>query len=395
MNGLIGFGSLDQRADGCRCRVENGALVVLNHFPETTGIGVCGHTLEHDFGATQRQRPVGDVGVASDPTDVGRAPEHVVGLQVERPLGGQRSVQQVTTGAVLNAFWFASGTGCVQQEQRMLCRHPLGFTGIGLTGDGIVHPHVATGGHGHVSTRPLDNQHTRNALATAQRQSLVDDGLQGQLLATADLVVSRDNHFGTGVVDAVAQALGGEAAKHHGMGCTDAGTRLHGGHTFDGHGDVDDHAVTFLNALRLQRIGDLAGLGQQASVADLGDFAAIGLEDDRRFVAQAFFNVSVQAVVRRVQRTVCKPLEERRIAFVQRFCERCFPADQLTGMTGPIAFVVSLGFLAQRIIGSHTGHSSVFDEFFAGLVNGQYACTFISTHVVSWTMGGEIERPLM
>ena len=152
VHSIVGFSSLDERADCRGSRVENAALVILDHLPETTGIGVSGHAFEHDFRAAQGQGAIGDVGVACDPADVGGTPEHVVGLQVERPLGGQCSVQQVTACAVLNTFWLAGGTGGVQQEQRMLCRHPLGFACGRLASNGVFHPHVTAFGHGNGRT---------------------------------------------------------------------------------------------------------------------------------------------------------------------------------------------------------------------------------------------------
>ena len=81
--------------------------MVLDHLPEAASVWVSRHAFEHDFSAAQSQWAVGDVRVASDPTDVGGTPEHVVVFQVESPLGGQCCVQQVAAGAVLHAFWLA------------------------------------------------------------------------------------------------------------------------------------------------------------------------------------------------------------------------------------------------------------------------------------------------
>jgi len=81
--------------------------VVLNHFPETACVRVCGHTFKHNFCTAQGQGAVGDVGMACDPTNVGRAPEHVVLFQVEGPFGGQGRVQQVAACRVLNTFGLA------------------------------------------------------------------------------------------------------------------------------------------------------------------------------------------------------------------------------------------------------------------------------------------------
>ena len=53
--------------------------MVLDHLPEAAGIGIGGDALEDEFGRAERQRAVGDIGVAGDPADIGGAPEDVVG----------------------------------------------------------------------------------------------------------------------------------------------------------------------------------------------------------------------------------------------------------------------------------------------------------------------------
>ena len=109
------------------------------------------------------------------------------------------------------------------------------------------------------------------------------------------------------------------------MGGTNAGASLHGGHAFNGHGNIDDHAVTLFHTLGTQGIGDLAGFGQQTAVSDFGDFATVGFKNDGGFVAQAFFDIAVKAVVRRIQCAVFKPFEEWGIAFIKHLGERRFP----------------------------------------------------------------------
>jgi hypothetical protein len=140
--------------------------------------------------------------------------------------------------------------------------------------------------------------------------------------------------------DAVAHALRAEAAEHHRVRGADAGAGLHGGHAFDAHRHVDDDAVTLLHAARLQRVGELAHLGQQFAVADLGDLAVVGFEDDGRLATQAALDVAVQAVVRHVERAVLEPLEERGAFAVQHLGEGRLPADDLARQAGPVAFVV-------------------------------------------------------
>ena len=77
------------------------------------------------------------------------------------------------------------------------------------------------------------------------------------------------------------------------MCSADAGASLHGGHAINGHGDVDDNAIAFLDAERFQPIGNLASFGQQFAVSDARDFAAVGFKDQGSFVAKAFFNIAI------------------------------------------------------------------------------------------------------
>ena len=208
VHGVVGFRSLDERADGCGRGVKDRDLVVLDHFPETARVGIGGDAFEHDFGAAQSQWAIGDVSVARDPADVGGAPEHVVCLQVEGPLCGQGRVQQIATSAVLNAFGFAGGAGGVEQEQGVLGTHPLGLAGGGLLVGQIGHPQVAACGHGDVGARALDDQDILDGAATAQIDGVVHDGFEGQQLAATHLVVGGDHGHRAGVFDAVAQRLG-------------------------------------------------------------------------------------------------------------------------------------------------------------------------------------------
>ena len=205
MHFIFGFSRFDQRTNGGRCRVENRDLVVLNHFPETSSVRKCGHALKHNFSAAQGQRAVGDVGVSCHPSNVGRAPEHVVWFQVEGPLGGQGCVQQVAASRVLYTFGFACGARGVKQEQGMLSAHPFGLASAGLLSKQFVHPSVTACRHGHIGTAALDHQHIFDAAATAQCNGFVHNGFQRQLFATANLMVGCDDGLGARVFNAIAQ----------------------------------------------------------------------------------------------------------------------------------------------------------------------------------------------
>ena len=77
------------------------------------------------------------------------------------------------------------------------------------------------------------------------------------------------------------------------MCSTNAGASLHGRNAINGHGDVDDNAVTFLDANRFEAVGNLAGFGEQFAVGNARNFSAIGFKNEGCFMAQAFFHIAV------------------------------------------------------------------------------------------------------
>ena len=199
----------------------------------------------------------------------------------------------------------------------------------------------------------LVNDDVLQGFTAAQGNGLVDDGLQRQVLAAAQLFISGDDHHRTGPLHTVAHALRAEAAEHHRVDGADARAGLHCGHALDAHAHVDDNAVTLLDPACLHRVGQLAHLGQQFAVADAGDSTVVGLEDDGRLVAQAALDVAIQAVVADVQRAVGKPLVKGRVAAVQHFGEGGPPADEFARQASPISLVVAVGLGDQCVISCH------------------------------------------
>ena len=257
---------------------------------------------------------------------------------------------------MLHALRRARRTGGVQDEQWMLGIDPFRLALRALAFDQVVQPGVAAGHHRQVAARAFIHDDVFHALAAAQRQRFVDDGFQWQLLAAAQLLVARDDGYGARVDDAFLQRLCREAAEHDGVGGADARAGLHGCNAFDGHRHIDDHAVALGDALGFQAVGELADFFVQLGIRCLGDGAVIGFEDDGRLVAQAIFDVAVQAVVGHVQQAVFEPLVERRVVFVQGAGERLFPAQVFARQLGPEAFVVAFGIGHHGAVGVHAGN---------------------------------------
>ena len=131
---------LHEGTDGGGCGVELGDAVALDDVPQpilVPGVAVVadaqffagrvGGALVDDRGGAVGQRPVDDVAVAGDPTDVGGAPVDVgVGAQVEHDPVGERDLGQVAAAGVHDALGLGGGARGVEQVQQLLGVHRLG-----------------------------------------------------------------------------------------------------------------------------------------------------------------------------------------------------------------------------------------------------------------------------
>ena len=139
------------------------------------------------------------------------------------------------------------------------------------------------------------------------------------------------------------------------MRCANSRAGLHRDHRFDRHRHVDQHPIALRDTARLERVGKATDAVIQLAIADAGQLAVIGLENDGDLVGLGV-EMPVQAVVRSIGRAVMKPAKERCVRLIQRLGERLFPQQLLTRMTRPETFEIALGLIAQRLIGSHAGN---------------------------------------
>ena len=330
--------------------------MALDHLPEAPGIRKSRHAFKNDLRGTGRQRPIGHIGVAGDPTDVGSAPENIAGLQVKGPVHGQFGPQQVAGGGMLHAFGLAGGAGGVEDEQRMLCVHSHRRAGGALASQRLGKGLVAPGNHVAGRGRALIDQHVLDGVATAHGQAFVDDGFEGQLFAAAHLEVGGDDGDRTRVDDAFVQSLGGKAAEHHAVGGADAGAGLHGDHALNRHGHVDQDPVAAVDAAGFQRIGKLADAGQQLLVADAVDGAVVGLKDDGSLVFDRRAHMAVQAIGAGVELAIVKPAVKGGVGFVQGPGERLVPNQVVARQGSPETFQIGLGAGAHGVIAVHAGN---------------------------------------
>ncbi|MNM79754.1 hypothetical protein D3C81_916990 [compost metagenome] len=347
------FAFAHQRTDGGRCGVEDGDLVLVDHFPEARGVGVVRHALEHHRGGAIGQRAVDDVAVAGDPAHVGGAPVDVVFAQVEHRFMRVRRIEQVATAGVQHALGLAGGTGGVKDEQRIFRVHAFRFAHRRLRVDDVVEPAIPRRLHVHRTTGMADHQHGFHGVGAGQLQCGVDVGLQRHLLATTQAFIGGDDQLAGAVADAVGDGVGGKPTKHHRVDRTDAGAGQHGHGGVDDHRQVDGDAVALLDAERTQCVAQAADAFVQLAVGDLLRRAvrAIGLEQDGGLVTTRG-QLPVQAVDADVELTVLEPLDAEIVELVADVLDlgRLYvPIQALSGL-GPECIGVVHRFAVQLLI---------------------------------------------
>src|SRR5450759_4557574 len=107
---------LHERANRRRRRVENRDAVSLADVPEPVLFGPVGRAFVHHAGRAVGERAVDEIRVPGHPTDVGRAPEDIVLLEIEDHSGRGCDSGEIAAGRVHDALWLAGGPRCVEDE---------------------------------------------------------------------------------------------------------------------------------------------------------------------------------------------------------------------------------------------------------------------------------------
>src|SRR5215510_219863 len=294
-----------QRPDRGGRGIEGVDAPLVDHVPEARGGRIIGHALEHQRGGPIGQRAVKDVAVARHPADIGRAPVDVALVIVEHQLVREGDKDQIATGGVQDALRFTGRARGVEDEQRILRLHRLGWT-IGADLDEfLVQPHVAPGGDGYLIAGAAHDQDLFVTLALLQ--GLVGILLEGDDAAAAHAFIRRNNEFGVGVDDPTGQAVRREAAKHHRMHGADAAASQHGIGRLGDHRQVDGDPVALFDTVGFEHVGEFRDALVQLAV---GDFFVVGgviaLPDNRHLVG-TFFQMPVDAIDRNVKHAVFVP----------------------------------------------------------------------------------------
>ena len=187
---------------------------------------------------------------------------------------------------------------------------------------------MVTPGHKRHGRQATVNQQHGARLVAGQADGLIEQRLVRQRLAPARAPVSAHNHLGLGILDARRQRAAGKTAKHHAMNRPDAGAGQHGKGGLGNHRHVDQHAVAFSHAQRLQAGSHALHFGVQVSKG-VGFFKAgfAGNGNQGRLIS-ALFQVTVNRVVAQVGQPALEPARKRWVIVVADTVKRLVPLNQ-------------------------------------------------------------------
>ena len=240
------------------------------------------------------------------------------------------------------ALRLARGARRVEDEQRVFRVHPLGLVAGGLGVDDVVPPHVLGPLPRRVLARALDHEHVRDrapdrpGCCSLGARASSTSGLRAKVCAAAVAAVGGDDELGLGVVDALAQALGAEAAEDHGVDGADARAGEHRDHGFGDLREVDRDAVALADAQREQAVCGLLHALVHVVVGERLGVAGLALEVERDALAAALAHVAVYRVVARVEGAVGEPSGDRGVGPIEHLRERRVPREALR-LLAPIA----------------------------------------------------------
>ena len=173
--------------------------------------------------------------------------------------------EQIAGRRVQHALGFAGRAAGVEDEERMFAVERLGGAIGGGVGHQFVPPEIAARLHVDLLIAAIED----DALLDGRRlrQGGIDVLLERHDLAAPPAAVGGDDQPGLGVVVAVGDGVGAEAAEDDGVHRADAGTGEHGDGQLGDHRHVDGDAVAGLDAQSFEHVGELADFAVQILIA--------------------------------------------------------------------------------------------------------------------------------
>ncbi len=122
------FTHFDKSTNRGGCSIKNRHAILFNNIPHTPRIRSTGRAFIHYRCGTVGKRPINNVAVPRNPTDIRSTPVYIRILQVKNPFGGNVSIQIVSSSCMHNSFGFTGTTRSVENKQHILAVHLFGGT---------------------------------------------------------------------------------------------------------------------------------------------------------------------------------------------------------------------------------------------------------------------------
>ena len=339
---------LEQPQSGRR-HVELRDLVLVDDIPVPGEVGVRRCTFKHHSRHTEEQRRIHNISMARNPTDISSTEEPITVVNVKDILSGDGSAQEIAASGVHNTLGLSGRSRRVKEEQWVLRVH--GLRGdicrplVGL----LVPPEIAPLSPRDIGTSALVDKDVPDVGALLQ--SIVDNLLGANQLATALALVRGYDDLALGIDDPVAQRVGRETGENDRVDGSDSGAGEEGDESLGNHGEVDGYGVALADAHLLEDVGGLGDLAKELAVGDIATFAGlVGFVDDGDLVG-VLDGVPVDAVVRGVELAFQEPGV---IAFGERAAvhslEILGPAQQLAGLPPPELIRLGDGLLVELLV---------------------------------------------
>ena len=182
-------------------------------------------------------------------------------------------------------------------------------------------------------------------------------------LGAAEGGVLGDQQLAGGVVDAVAQRLGGEGPEHDRVHCADAGAGQHRDRQLRHHLQVDADTVALAHAQPLEHVAELLHLLQQLGEGHRGILGrVVALPDDGGVGAVSRLDVAVDAVVAGVEGGAFEPGDLRRDEVVAAHLLPAAEPGEPLGDLGPESLGIAQGTLVPLPVLIETVHVGARDR---------------------------------
>ena len=290
-----------------RSGIEDVDPEVIDHLPVATGVGVSGQRLEHHCSGAVGQGAVNNVAVSCDPADIGGAEVDITRVVIKDKLVGHRRIDHVAASGVEHAFWLSSRARCVEDEERVLCSHPLVGAGGTLPATLIVKPEVSAWFHLDLGVGAACDEHGFHHCEAFDRS--IDGLLEAQAAAAASSLVGGHHQLGACIDNAVTDGLRAESSEDDRVDGADPRAGEHRVGKLRNHGHVNAHPVASADAVITEDVGDPAHLVLELTVGDVLIFARFVFDPDDGVLIAPFMEVSVDAVVAGVEATTEVPAE--------------------------------------------------------------------------------------